>query len=92
MRRTLEVLEGVRDGCGRLRRLLLVGRPELLVSSFGVQDALDGGGPQPLRAVEVEGGVVPVLDHEIAGLDFSGARFCNVLAVVGAVGHIAGFL
>ena len=53
MRRTLEVLEGVRDGCGRLRRLLLVGRPELLVSSFGVQDALDGGGPQPLRAVEV---------------------------------------
>ena len=92
MRRTLEVLEGVRDGCGRLSRLLLVGRSELLVSSFGVQDALDGGGPQQLRAIEVEGGVVPVLDHEIAGLDFSGTRFCNILAVGGAVGHIAGFL
>ena len=36
--------------------------------------------------------MVPVPDHEIAGLNFSGARFCNVLAVVGAVGHIAGFL
>ena len=92
MRRTLEVLEGVRDGRGRLRRLLLVGRPELLVSSFGVQDALDGGGPQPLRAVEVEGGMVPVLHHEIAGLNFPGARFCYVFPVGGAVGHIAGLL
>ena len=92
MRRTLEVLEGVRDGCGRLRRLLLVGRPELLVSSFGVQDALDGGGPQPLRAVEVEGGMFPVLHHEIAGLNFPGARFCYVFPVGGAVGHIAGLL
>ena len=92
MRRTLEVLEGVRDGRGRLGRLLLVGRSELLVSSFGVQDAVDGGGPQPLRAIEVEGWVVPGLDHQIAGLDFAGARLRNVLAVGGAVGHIAGFL
>ena len=69
-----------------------MGRPELLVSSFGVQDALDGGGPQPLRAVEVEGGVVPVLHHEIAGLNFPGARFCYVFPVGGAVGHIAGLL
>ena len=92
MRRTLKVLEGVRDGCGRLSRLLLVGGSEFLMFFFCVEDAVDGGGPQPLRAIEVEGVVVPVLDHEIAGLDFSGARFCNIFAVGGAVGHIAGFL
>ena len=92
MRRTLKVLEGVRDGRGRLGRLLLVGRSELLVSSFGVQDAVDGGGPQPLRAIEVEGGVVPGLDHQIAGLDSARAGLGYVLAVRGAVEHIAGFL
>ena len=61
MRRTLKVLEGVRDGRGRLGRLLLVGGSELLMFFFGVEDAVDGGGPQPLGATEVEGGVVPGL-------------------------------
>ena len=60
MRRTLKVLERVRDGRGRLGRLLLVGGSEL-VFFFCVEDAVDGGGPQPLRAIEVEGGVVPGL-------------------------------
>ena len=92
MRRTLKVLEGVRDGRGRLGRLLLVGGSELLVGFFRVEDAVDGGGPQPLGAIEVEGGVVPGLDHQIAGLDFAGAGLGYVLAVRGAVGHIAGFL
>ena len=59
MRRTLKVLEGVRDGRGRLGRLLLVGGSELLVFFFFcVEDAVDGGGPQPLGAIEVEGRVV----------------------------------
>ena len=61
MRRTLKVLEGVRDGRGRLGRLLLVGGSELLVFIFCVEDAVDGCGPQPLGAIEVEGGVVPGL-------------------------------
>ena len=91
MRRTLKVLGGVRDGRGRLGRLLLVGGSELLVV-FCVEDAVDGGGPQPLGAIEVEGGVVPGLDHQIAGLDFAGAGLGYVLAVREAVGHIAGFL
>ena len=74
MRRTLEVLEGVRDGRGRLGRLLLVGGvPSSLCFFFCFEDAVDGGGPQPLGAIEVEGGVVPGLDHQIAGLDFAGA-------------------
>ena len=34
MRRTFKVLEGVRDGRGRLGRLLLVGDSELLVFFF----------------------------------------------------------
>ena len=92
MRRTLTVLEGVPDGRGRLGRLLLVGGSELLVGFFCVKDAVDGGGPQTLGAIEVEGGGVPGLDHEIAGLDFAGAGLGYVLAVRGAVGHIAGFL
>ena len=92
MQRTLKVHEGVRDGRGRLDRLLLVGGSELLVFFLCVEDAVDGGGPQPLGAIEVEGGVVPGLDHEIAGLDFAGAGLGYVLAVRGAVGHIAGFL
>ena len=50
MRRTLKVLEGVRDGRGRLGRLLLVGGSELLVFFLCVEDAVDGGGPQPLGA------------------------------------------
>ena len=63
MRRTLKVLEGVRDGRGRLGRLSLVGGSEHLVCVcfFCVEDAVDGGGPQPLGAIEVEGGVVPGL-------------------------------
>ena len=91
MRRTLEILEGVRDGRGRLGRLLLVGGAELLVFFFGVEDAVDGGGPQLLGAIEVEGEVVPGLDHQIAGLDSAGAGLVYVLAVRGAE-HIAGFL
>ena len=92
MRRTSKVLEGVRDGRGRLGRHLIVGGSELLMFFFCVEDAVDGRGPQPLGAIEVEGGVVPGLDHEIAGLDFAGAGLGYVLAVRGAVGHIAGFL
>ena len=92
MRRTLKVLEGVRDDRGRLGRLLLVGGSELLVFFFCVEDAVDGGGPQPLGAIEVERGVVPGLDHQTAGLDFAGAGLGYVLAVLGAVEHIAGFL
>ena len=36
--------------------------------------------------------MIPVLDHEIAGLYFAGASLCNVVAVGGADGHLAGFL
>ena len=61
MRRTLKVLQGVRDRRGRLRRLLLVGSSELLAFYFCFEDAVDGGGPQPLGAIEAEGGVVPGL-------------------------------
>ena len=57
-----------------------------------VEDAVDRGGPQPLGAIEVEGGVVPGLDHEIAGVGFAGAGLDYVLTVRGAVGHIAGSL
>ena len=56
------------------------------------RDTVDGGGPQPLGAIEVERGVVPGLDHQIAGLDFAGTGLGYVLAVRGAVEHIAGFL
>ena len=91
MRRTLKVLEGVRDDRGRLGRLLHVGGSELLVF-FGVEDAVGGGGSQPLGAILVEWGVVPGLDHQIAGLDFAGAGLGYVVAVRGAVEHIAGFL
>ena len=90
MRRTLKVLEGVRDDRGRLGRLLLVGGSELVF--FCVEDDVGGGGSQPLGAIVVEWGVVPGLDHQIAGLDFAGAGLGYVLAVRGAVGHIAGFL
>ena len=91
MRRTLKALEGVRDDRGRLGRLLLVGGSELLVF-FCVEDAVGGGGSQPLGAIEVERGVVPGLDHQIAGLDSAGAGLGYVLAVRGALGHIADFL
>ena len=53
MRRTLKVLEGVRDDRGRLGRLLLVGGSELLVF-LCVEDAVGGGGSQPLGAILVE--------------------------------------
>ena len=79
MRRTLKVLEGVRDGRGRLGRLLLVGGSELLEVFFCVEDAVDGGGPHPLGAIEVEGGVVPGLEHQIAGLDFASLPFVELL-------------
>ena len=59
---------------------------------FGIEDAVDGGGPQPLGAIEVEGGSFPGLDHQIAGLDFADAGLGYVLAVRGAVEYIAGFL
>ena len=45
-----------------------------------------------LGAIEVEWRVVPGLDHQIAGLDFAGAGLIYVLAVRGAVEHIACFL
>ena len=93
MRRTLKVLfQGVRDDRGRLGRLFIVGGSELYVLFFGVEDTVDGGGPQPLGAIEVERGVVPGVDHQIAGLDSAGAGLGYVLAVRGAVEHIAGFL
>ena len=57
-----------------------------------VEDAVGGGGSQPLGAIVVEWGVVPGLDHQIAGLDFAGAGLGYVVAVRGAVEHIAGFL
>ena len=60
MRRTLKVFfQGVRDDRGRLGRLFIVGGSELYVLFFGVEDTVDGGGPQPLGAIEVERGVVP---------------------------------
>ena len=59
---------------------------------FCVEDAVDGGGSQSLGAIEVEWRVVPGLDHQIAGLDFAGAGLGYVLAVRGAVEHIAGVL
>ena len=59
---------------------------------FRVEDAVGGGGSQQLGAIEVEWRVVPGLDHQIAGLDFAGTGLGYVLAVRGAVGHIAGFL
>ena len=49
------------------------------------------GGVNRLEQIEVEWRVVPGLDHQIAGLEFAGARLRIVLAVGGAVGHIAGF-
>ena len=92
MRRTFKVLQGVREDLGRLGRLLLVGGSELLGFFFCVEDAVGGGGSQPLGATEVEWRVVPGLDHQIAGLDFAGAGLGYVLAVRGAVERIAGVL
>ena len=37
-------------------------------------------------------GLSQVLYHQMAGLDFAGAGLGYVLAVRGAVGHVAGFL
>ena len=59
---------------------------------FCVEDAVGGGGSQPLGAIVEEWGVVPGLDHQIVGLDFAGAGLGYVVAVRGAVEHIAGFL
>ena len=83
-----EVLERGRDGGGGRRGLLLRGGAELLVGLVGVEQAGDGGGPQTLAAVQVEGGLVPGLDHEVAGLDFAGALLRDDPAVCRAVGHI----
>ena len=85
MRRTSKVFEGVRDDRGQLGRLLLVGGSEPLVFFSCVEHAVGGGGSQPLGAIEVERGVVPGLDHQIAGLDSAGAGLGYVLAVCGAV-------
>ena len=79
------VADGLADSCSWVV-------PSSLGFCFCVEDAVDGGGPQPLGAIEVEGGVVPGLDHQIAGLDFAGAGLGYVLTVRGAVGHIASFL
>ena len=62
-----------------------MGGSELLVFLFCVEDAVDGGGPQPLGAIDVEGGVLPGLDHQIAGLDFAGTGLGYVLAVRGCL-------
>ena len=59
---------------------------------FCVEDAVGGGGSQPLRAIVVEWRVVPGLDHQIAGLDLAGTGLGYVVAVRGGVEHIAGFL
>ena len=61
MRRTFKVLEGVREDLGRLGRLLLVGGSGLLGFFFCVEDAVGGGGPQPLGAIDVEGGLSQAL-------------------------------
>ena len=66
--------------------------PSSLFFFVCVEDAVGGGGSQPLGAIVVEWGVVPGLDHQIAGLDFAGAGLGYVVAVRGAVEHIAGFL
>lgn len=93
MQRTwLEVLKGVWDCSGRLGGLLVGGGTQVLVGLLGVQDILDGRGPQALGAVEVEGRVVPGLHDEVADLDLPGAGLGDVLAVGGGVGHQARFL
>ena len=84
-----KVLERGRDGGGGLEGLLLRGGGELFVGLVGVEQAGDGGGPQTLAAAQVEGGLVPGLDHEVAGLDLDGALLRDVPAVCRAVGHIA---
>lgn len=86
------MLEGVRDGGGRLGGLLLVGGAELLVDFLGVEDAVDRGRPQALRAVQVQRGRVPSLHHEVADLDLAGAPLGDVPVVRGAAGRVAGFL
>ena len=83
-----EVLERGRDGGGRLGGLLR-GGAELLVGLVALEQAGGGGGPQSLAAVQVEGGLVPGLDHDVAGLDLAGALLRDVPAVCRAVGHIA---
>ena len=70
---------------------MLVGGSELLVF-FCVEDAVRGGGSQPLGAIEVEWRVVPGLDHQITGHDFARAGLGYVVAVRGAVEPISGFL
>ena len=75
----LEVLEGVRDGGGRLGGLLFVGGAELLVNFLGVEDAVDRRRPQALRAVQVQRGRAPGLHHELADLDLAGAPPGDVL-------------
>ena len=59
---------------------------------FCVEDAVGGGGSQPLGAIEVEWRVVPGLDDQITCLDFAGTGLGYFLAVRGAVEHIVGFL
>ena len=48
------VADGLADSCSWVV-------PSSLKFFFCVEDAVDGGGPQPLGAIEVEGGVVPGL-------------------------------
>ena len=78
------IADGLADSCSWVV-------PSSLVF-FCVEDAVGGGGSQPLGAIVVEWGVVPGLDHQIAGLNFAGAGLGYVVAVRGAVEHIAGFL
>ena len=78
------IADGLADSCSWVV-------PSSLVF-FCVEDAVGGGGSQPLGAIEVEWRVVPGLDHQITGLDFAGTGLGYVLAVRGAVEHISGFL
>ena len=78
------IADGLADSCSWVV-------PSSLVFFFCVEDDVGGGGSQPLGAILVEWGVVPGLDHQIAGLDFAGAGLGYVVAVRGAVEHIAAF-
>ena len=78
-------MDGLADSCSWVV-------PSSLFFFFRIEDAVGGGGSQPLGAIVVEWGVVPGLDHQIAGLDFAGAGLGYVVAVRGAVEHIACFL
>ena len=71
---TSEVFEVVGDLGGRLGCLLLGGGTKVVQHLLLVEELVHDLPPLSLRAHEVEGRVVPVLDHQVAGLDFARAR------------------